>query len=147
MTAAELLKVAEAKGLAVTVGAPARLPTAGFNPADPTPPDLTAFLRRRRRGCELTEAEFQDAVVGLAKLHGWTCYHTHDSRRSEPGFPDLVLAHADRGLVLFRELKKDTGRLTRDQARLLTVLSRAGADAGVWRPRDWAAIVGLLRGG
>ena len=39
----------------------------------------------------LKESDFQRAVIEMARLHGWLVYHTHDSRRSAPGFPDLVL--------------------------------------------------------
>src|SRR5688572_19177552 len=38
-----------------------------------------------------TERAFQAQVVKYARLMGWTAYHTHDSRRSQAGFPDLVL--------------------------------------------------------
>ena len=37
----------------------------------------------------LNEKKFQSQVVRIAKVFGWLCYHTYDSRRSEPGFPDL----------------------------------------------------------
>ena len=38
----------------------------------------------------MTEKQFQSHIVQYAKMRGWLVYHTHDSRRSEPGFPDLV---------------------------------------------------------
>ena len=44
-------------------------------------------------------------------------YHTHDSRRSAKGFPDLVLAK--NGVVLIVELKTDTGVATPDQVAWL----------------------------
>lgn len=40
------------------------------------------------------EKVFQAQVLDLAHLSGWLCYHTHNSRRSAPGFPDLVLVAA-----------------------------------------------------
>ena len=58
----------------------------------------------------MTEREFMEAVRHLARMTGWRCYHTHDSRRSEPGFPDLVLVRG--GKALFVELKTAHGRLT-----------------------------------
>lgn len=69
----------------------------------------------------------------MATALGWTWYHTHDSRRSPAGFPDLVLV---RDRVLFRELKDDRRRLEPEQIEWLNRLTRAGADAGVWRPKD-----------
>jgi hypothetical protein len=88
---------------------------------------------------QLSEKAFQQSVVDLARLLGWRVYHTHDSRKSEPGFPDLVLAHPNRG-VLFRELKTNTGILSPSQAEFITVLQMAGADAATWRPMDWDRI-------
>ena len=38
-----------------------------------------------------TEDQWQSAVIEYARLMGWLVYHTHDSRHSEKGFPDLVL--------------------------------------------------------
>ncbi|MBG6085839.1 VRR-NUC domain-containing protein [Zhihengliuella flava] len=85
----------------------------------------------------MTERNLQSAVIKLAKFHGYeVTYHTHDSRRSQPGFPDLVLASTRRGRLLFRELKTDKGRMTADQRQVLDVLAAVGADAGVWRPAD-----------
>lgn len=95
---------------------------------------------------KLTEKQFMAQVVRLAKLCGWILYHTHDSRRSEPGFPDLVLAHPKRKLVIFAELKTDAGKLTDAQDRWLDVLHDCGERVRVWRPADWADIESLLMG-
>ena len=83
------------------------------------------------------EAALQNAVVGLARALGWRHYHTHRSDRSPAGFPDLVLVHAGRGRVLYRELKTEKGRLSTAQTEWLDDLTAAGQDAGVWRPRHW----------
>jgi hypothetical protein len=82
----------------------------------------------------VTESELFEAIRKLARLTGWAMYHTHDSRRSEPGFPDLVLMRPPR--ILFRELKTETGRVTPAQQKWLDELTACGADAAVWRPRD-----------
>ena len=39
------------------------------------------------------EADFQADVIAAAEGRGWLWFHCYDSRRSPPGFPDLVLAH------------------------------------------------------
>ena len=39
----------------------------------------------------MNEAELQRNVLSLAAMTGWLAYHTYDSRRSQAGFPDLVL--------------------------------------------------------
>lgn len=88
------------------------------------------------------EKDFMSAVIELAKLRRWLVYHTHDSRRSEPGFPDLVLV---RDRVLFAELKTEKGKITRDQTNWMERLRAAGADAHIWRPQDWDEIEAALR--
>ena len=81
------------------------------------------------------ERQFQADVLDMARALDLLAYHTHDSRRSEPGFPDLVLVGP--GGVLYRELKTRTGRVQREQAKWLDALTAAGADAAVWRPDQW----------
>lgn len=88
---------------------------------------------RRLQAQSMSEAQFQSHVVALAHRLGWLVYHTHDSRRSEPGFPDLVLV---RGRTLFRELKTSSGVLSKAQRVWLDRLESSGSDAGVWRPAD-----------
>ena len=61
----------------------------------------------------MTEAELQSAILEVARWNGWKVYHTHNSRRSQPGFPDLILIRD--GTMLAWELKSDTGRVTAEQ--------------------------------
>ena len=88
---------------------------------------------RRLQANSMSEAQFQSHVIAIASRLGWLVYHTHDSRRSEPGFPDLVLV---RGRTLFRELKTGSGVLSKAQHVWLDRLEQGGSDAGVWRPDD-----------
>ena len=83
----------------------------------------------------MTERELLVNVRGVAALLGWRTYHTHDSRRSEAGFPDLVLVRA--GRLLFRELKTETGRPTPEQLKWGEELWAARQDFAIWRPSDW----------
>jgi len=85
------------------------------------------------------EAEWYERVRRVVTLRlGGLCYHTHDSRRSVPGFPDLVIVVG--GRILYREVKLGAGRLTAEQEEWLAALTAAGADAAVWRfPADWPA--------
>lgn len=94
-------------------------------------------------GC-VTEREFQAEVVKTARSCGWITYHTHDSRRSDKGFPDLVLV---RERVVFAELKTDTGRESAEQLEWMRRLKRAGAEAYVWRPRHMDDIHATLTRG
>jgi hypothetical protein len=88
----------------------------------------------------VAEAMTEDALLAQVRLLasdlGWMTYHTHDSRRSESGFPDLVLISPQQGRILFRELKKMKGRVSADQKVFLEALTAVGQDAGVWRPDD-----------
>ena len=93
----------------------------------------------------MREKQLQDAIVAAAQRLGWLVYHTHDSRRSQPGFPDLVLVHPGRGRILYRELKTMTGKVTTDQQKWLDALAAAGADVGVWRPTDWLTDDGAVK--
>lgn len=88
---------------------------------------------RRLQAQSMSESQFQSHVVALAHRLGWLVYHTYSSRRSEPGFPDLVLV---RGRTLFRELKTGSGVLSKAQRVWLDRLEQGGSDAGVWRPAD-----------
>lgn len=96
-----------------------------------------------------TESEFQSNVVRVAKSLGFgLVYHTHDSRRSAAGFPDLVLVHPARGRVLFVELKAQHGRVSAEQEQWINGLRTAGLFAEVWRPSDYVGgrIMDILRG-
>lgn len=97
---------------------------------------LTAAAAREKFIMSWSERELQDHIVGLARSLGWLAYHTHDSRRSEPGYPDLHLVHPGRGASLFRELKSTKGRISPDQRKWGAALTAAGQDFGYWYPAD-----------
>jgi hypothetical protein len=90
----------------------------------------------------LTEALWQKQVVGIAQHYAWAVHHHYDSRRSEPGWPDLVLC--GHGRALFVELKTQTGRLRADQRRWLGLLDAAGCEVGLWRPCDLDQVTAAL---
>lgn len=96
----------------------------------------TAAEHRERTVLAWTEKQFQQQIIGLARTLGWRVYHPYDSRRSVPGFPDLVLVHPARG-VLWRELKTEKGRASPAQHDWLHALIEADQDATIWRPRHW----------
>jgi hypothetical protein len=90
-----------------------------------------------------TERQFQAGVVAFAQLHGWRCYHTWDSRRSDPGFPDLLLVR--NGVVVIAELKAQGGRCTPAQVEWLEAFDAARSKlVRVWRPGDWPDIEAVL---
>jgi Holliday junction resolvase len=73
----------------------------------------------------MTERELQQAVLDLARTHSWKAYHTFDSRRSEPGFPDLIAIRGERLLAI--EFKSEKGKVTPEQSAWLD------AFRDVWR--------------
>lgn len=125
-------EIAELVARGATVG-----PTVGELMGADTRIEVPAISMKPRR-----ESQFQADVIRFARHHGWKCYHTHDSRKSEPGFLDLVMA---RDRVIFAELKMPDGRLTPEQVEWLEFLARAGAITRVWRPQDAAEIERELR--
>ncbi len=88
-----------------------------------------------------SEKQFQAAVVQAARLLGWMCFHPFDSRRSESGFPDLVLV---RERVVFAELKTEKGRASPAQWKWIDALIGAGQETHVWRPSNWPLIEKVL---
>ena len=93
-----------------------------------------------------TEAEFQSWVVKCGERHGWTIWHDNDSRRNDPGFPDLVCAHPKLGLM-FMELKTATGRVRKEQQAWIDLLDNAGVWVLVWRPANQDVIEEVFRDG
>ena len=87
----------------------------------------------------MSETQLQDQIIELSKRMGWMSYHTNDSRRSAPGFPDLVLLHPKQRRILWRELKSETGTPTPEQKAWISSLLLVGEDVDIWRPRDWAS--------
>lgn len=105
-----------------------------------------------------SETEFQRDLLKEAKRFGWQVMHVRKSKghkkgkedewttsTSITGWPDLVLFKP--GSLLFRELKANRGYPTPEQRQVLADLAAAGADVGVWKPKDWDDILALLSGG
>ena len=91
----------------------------------------------------ISEKDFQQAVRDYARLKGWTCFTTWDSRHSPNGEPDLRLVRPPR--VIFAELKAHKGRLTDAQANSLELLRRCpGIETYLWWPEDWDSILQRL---
>jgi hypothetical protein len=95
-----------------------------------------------------TEREFERAVLDYAWIKKWVTYHTFDSRRSNPGFPDLVLVR--KGCLLLVELKSEKGRVSLAQREWLTELGNVkgwhpeSVRVCLWRPSDWDEIERVL---
>jgi len=84
----------------------------------------------------MPEKALQQAVLDCARALGWLCYHVHDSRRSAPGFPDILATRG--GRLLVAELKVGRGQLRPEQRVWLGALGAVpGVEVFVWREQHW----------
>lgn len=115
---------------------------------------LATYLRAWE-GRDLSERELQKNIIAAAAMLGWHVYHTFDSRRSQAGFPDLLMVRVKRctkhegcggvedgtteGVAI--ELKREKGKVTPEQEMWLDLLGRLPGVkfAGVIRPSQWYA--------
>lgn len=95
-----------------------------------------------------TETAYQVRVLELAERLGYELrYHTHDSQRSEPGFPDLALLRPRDHRLVFLELKAGRKQPTEAQRRWIHELAgvtRVGA-AVSRDSADWTQLEDFLR--
>jgi hypothetical protein len=91
------------------------------------------------------ERDLMAEVRHIATGFGWRVYHTHDSRRSTAGFPDLVLVRGSR--LVFAELKSLKGIVEPEQREWLDDLARVkGVEVWLVRPAaDYSELVESLR--
>lgn len=95
------------------------------------------------RTLAVSEREFMEQVRQLAELQGFLIYHTHDSRRSNPGFPDLFCVRNGKALAI--ELKVGHNRLTTAQEEWLVQLQAVpGIETFIFRPDDWSRLEEVL---
>ncbi|GAA2656945.1 hypothetical protein GCM10010307_71100 [Streptomyces vastus] len=91
------------------------------------------------------EEQWRRQVREIAARYGWRLqYHTADSRRSDPGWPDEVFGHLGQRRTLFVEFKTDTGRIRPAQREWLAHLAASGFEVAVWRPRDLPTVLEVL---
>jgi hypothetical protein len=81
------------------------------------------------------ERAWQVQVRAWLHRAGFVTYHTFDSRKSEPGFPDIIAILPGVRLIAI-ELKQDRGRVTTSQLYWLELFRSIEVYAEVWRPRD-----------
>ena len=111
----------------------------------------------------ISEADFQATVIEMARAFGYLVAHTHDSRYSEPGVPDLlIVSQAPKTpRIIFAELKKEGGKLTEGkqskrtgrylpgQVDWMNALGRCAegppVEVYVWYPKDLDIIERILR--
>lgn len=109
-------------------------------------------------GRDMSESEFQIAVIDLAHTFGWVCAHFRAAQNRRgvwmtpvaadgAGWPDLALFHEGQSRVLYRELKSATGKLSAAQQEWGRVMLGCGQDWCVWRPADMSEIAATLSQG
>lgn len=94
----------------------------------------------------ITEGELQQAIIDLARVLGLLIYHPYDSRRSEPGYPDLTIVGAQ--TIVYAELKSETGKLRPEQREWREAIERvaqrprksyhSAIEYHLWRPAQWS---------
>lgn len=124
----------------------------------------------------VSEAAFQQRVVGLLRVYGWErIYHAqHGGHRGRVqrgglpegrGFPDVVAIHEQDRRLLVTELKDDRGALRPGQREWLDAFLCIGeavafaarvagdgsapsprVEAYLWRPADWDELHDIVRG-
>lgn len=94
----------------------------------------------------MSERDFMEQIIVAAGYLGWLTYHVNDSRRDEPGFPDMVMVHPVQGRCLFAELKREQGRFSPHQLMWLgALMSCQGVETYSWKPRDMDRVLEILQ--
>ena len=101
------------------------------------------MMSRGPKRPHMREDQFQEKILELCKWLRLRTYHTYDSRRSNAGFPDLVIV-GKHGAV-FAELKSTSGKVSLAQQEWYDELIMAGQQAYIWRPEDWPQVEKVLK--
>ncbi len=100
------------------------------------------------------ERDFMQEIIAWLEDRGWLVYHTHNSRFSQTGFPDLFCVRKNQAIAL--EVKAEgkplrKGRVSKrgkwlpGQDEWLAALNHAGVKAlAVW-PMTWAEVQEVLK--
>jgi hypothetical protein len=101
-----------------------------------------------------TEAEFEKLAAASFRKAGWQAFHTARGRgrdgdwmtnTSEPGLPDWLFIRPPH--VVFIELKKQAGRPTPEQRKVIASIQRCtSVEAWFARPSDWPSLVEIREG-
>ena len=112
-----------------------------------------AYLRTQVIPNSESESEFQEKVIRLAIMLDWKVCHFRPGRTIDgewrtpvagdgKGFPDLVLAR--KPLIIFAELKSESGKMSIDQDEWARIIRECGGYYYLWRPSNWEDIVRVL---
>lgn len=98
---------------------------------------------------KLTESDFLQQVLDLAKLYGWRRFHVRPGMMRSGkwctavqgdgvGFPDLLLVKGR--WMIAAELKVGHRQAEPEQVAWLRAFAEAGVETAIWRPMDWDSI-------
>lgn len=102
----------------------------------------------------MTEAELQQVLIEALRTAGWHCHHETDSRRTKPGWPDIVALGTD-GRLFVAELKTASGKVSPAQKEWLEswgavqgrlAFGTGAMFVGVVRPDDLPAVLEWISG-
>ena len=93
----------------------------------------------------ITEKQFRQNVIDLAKVLGYDYYFSWTSIHSPRGWPDLSLAREGQPII-FIELKVGKNKPTELQKHWIELLNTTGNKAFVFWPYQWDEIVEVLNG-
>ena len=82
-------------------------------------------------------------VIQLARALGWRVYHTHNSRHSPAGYPDLTLVKGK--ALVYMELKMPGNLPSKHQKAWLAALNQTPARVYLMTPDDMGDIETLLK--
>jgi Holliday junction resolvase len=93
---------------------------------------------------EASEKDYMQQIIDLARSTGWLVFHTFDARRSEPGFPDLVMVRGAQ--LVFLEVKATKTIISVEQKEWLGRLRQVRyVHADIARPADWPDVEAALK--
>ena len=98
---------------------------------------ITGTIKEYNPAEAITEAQLQSNVEQLARATGWEAYHPWLSVHSAGGYPDLTMVNPDQKRVVWAELKREGGKLSKKQVYWIGLLKMAGFECYVWYPSDW----------
>jgi hypothetical protein len=113
------------------------------------------MTRRKFDRIPVSEDEFQQSIIDLAHVLGYKVHHDRPARQADgswrthiqgdTGFPDLVLAHKQKGRVIYIECKSESGKVSPEQQDWLDTLAACeNAEVYTSKPSEWEYIKAVL---
>ncbi len=100
---------------------------------------------------DVLEAPYMNQIIETAEWLGFLAYHVHDSRKDNPGFPDIWCvgkpAGPNAGRLVVIETKRETEDPSTEQLAWLVALEQVRTvEVMAARPRDVDQVTALIVG-